>query len=106
MGEITMTNIIHISCSELCDSECIDEHFILEAVEYGVINPIEGTQFSNWFFSVNEVVWFKKAIRLQKDLELDWIALALVVELLQSKYLLEQENQHLRQRLERFILQD
>jgi len=52
------------------------------------------------------VVWFKKAIRLQKDLELDWVSLALVVELLQNKLSLEQENQQLRQRLARFISQD
>jgi chaperone modulatory protein CbpM len=101
-----MTTYIHISCSELCEHESVDEHFVLEAVEYGVISPLEGTQISNWVFSVDDVVWFKKALRLQQDLELDWDSLALVVELLQSKDSLEQENQQLRQRLERFILLD
>jgi len=106
MGEMRMTTIIHISCSELWDAECVDEQFILEAVEHGVIDPLEGTQVSNWVFATEDVVWFKKAIRLQKDLELDWVSLALVVELLQNKLSLEQENQQLRQRLERFISQD
>jgi chaperone modulatory protein CbpM len=106
MGEIKMTTFVHISCGELCEAESIDKQFVLEAVEYGVLSPLEGTKISNWVFGVDDVFWFKKALRLQKDLELDWVSLALVVELLQNKYDLEQENLRLQKRLERFILKE
>lgn len=97
-----MSSTVCISCTELCSAEGVSEAFILEAIEHGIINPLEGTQMNDWVFAISEVSWFKKALRLQKDLELDWVAVALVIELLQSKESLEQENQLLRQRLERF----
>lgn len=97
-----MTSTILISCRELCDAESVSETYIIEAIEHGIIRPLEGTQGNDWVFTITEVSWFKKAIRLQKDLELDWVAVALVLELLQNKQSLEQENQLLRQRLERF----
>ena len=98
-----MSSSVRISCQELFRLESVNEACILEAVEHGIINPLEGEQMSDWVFSVTEVVWFKKALRLQRDLELDWLAVSMVLELLQDKETLEQENQLLRQRLERFI---
>lgn len=86
--------------------ESVNEECVLEAVDHGIINPLEGAQLNDWVFSVTEVIWFKKAIRLQQDLELDWISISMVVELLQNKESLEQENQLLRQRLDRFILEN
>lgn len=101
-----MSTSIRISCKELCDLESVNEECVLEAVDHGIINPLEGAQLNDWIFSVTEVIWFKKAIRLQQDLELDWVSISMVVELLQHKELLEQENQLLRQRLDRFISQN
>ncbi|MFT6906190.1 MAG: chaperone modulatory protein CbpM [Oleiphilaceae bacterium] len=46
--------------------------------------------------------WFKKALRLQQDLELDWIAVALIIDLMQQKELLLRENECFQQQLERF----
>lgn len=101
-----MTSLLQISYRELCQSEAVDEQWIVDAVEHGVIKPLQGEDKSNWMFSSVDVIWFRKALRLQKDLEIDWISVALIVELLQNNEVLTQENTALRQRLERFLMED
>jgi chaperone modulatory protein CbpM len=49
------------------------------------------------------VHWVKKAIRLNQELEIDWVAVALVLELLKQKAQLQRENQELQHQLARFI---
>jgi chaperone modulatory protein CbpM len=101
-----MTSILHISCTELCDLNGVTEEVIFEAVEYGVINPVSGNKVSEWVFTAQEAACLKRAMRLQQDLELDWVSLALVLDLLQEKESLQKENERLQQRLDRFLLNE
>jgi chaperone modulatory protein CbpM len=101
-----MTTTLHVSLQELCNLDGINEQIVVEVVEHGIVNPLSGEDISEWVFDTVEAAWLKKAIRLQRDLEIDWVAVAMVIELLQHKQSLEQENQRLQQRLQRFLLED
>ena len=98
--------MLQVSYLELCDSDDLGEQLIMDAVEYGVISPLSGVAYSEWTFCPADVVWLRRAIRLREDLELDWVSVALVVELLQKNESLEQENERLRQRLDRFLSEE
>lgn len=95
-----------ITYSELCQIEGIQSELVLDIVEYGIVTPIEPTQDDEWRFESSSVYWIKKASRLHSDLEIDWIAVAMVIELLQQKDKLEKENARVKKLLQRFMQTD
>ena len=97
------TTIIHITFAELCELERIESDILIELVGHGIVTPVSGQLATDWVFETNAVPWIKKAVRLAGDLELDWVAVALVIDLMQQKEALERENQNYRLQLERFI---
>ena len=97
------TTILHISFAELCELERIESDVIIDMVEHGIVKPIMGDHEADWVFEATTVHWIKKAVRLASDFEIDWIAVALVIDLMQQKEALERENQSYRLQLERFI---
>nr|WP_241664377.1 chaperone modulator CbpM [Ningiella ruwaisensis] len=90
-----------ISFEELCQSAHIKQEFIVEIVDYGIAKPVSGEKTNEWVFDTGSVKWLKKAINLHLELEMDWFAVAMIIELLKQKEALKTENQYLRQRLER-----
>ena len=98
-----MTEIsFYLPLNELCQLERIEQDIIIEIVEYGIASPAKGETTSDWIFDTTSVHWIKKAVRLQQDLELDWIAVALVIDLMQQKESLLRENDRFQQQLKRF----
>ena len=95
--------LLTISFSELCQFEGIRRDVIVDIVEYGIVVPVEGEEVSKWVFATDSVYWIKKAVRLYHDLEIDWVAVAMLIDLLQQKESLLQENRAYRQQLRRFI---
>ncbi|WP_101756763.1 chaperone modulator CbpM [Oceanicoccus sp. KOV_DT_Chl] len=95
--------ILHISFTELCDLESIESDVIISMVEHGIVKPIEGEHETEWVFESTTVHWIKKAARLAADFEIDWVAVALIIELIQQREALERENELYRLQLERFI---
>jgi len=99
-----MTEIsLYLALNELCQLERIEPDIIVEIVEYGIASPVKGETSTDWIFDTTSVHWIKKAVRLQHDLELDWVAVALVIDLMQQKESLVKENEYFQQQLERFI---
>ena len=94
--------MLSISTKELCQYQGFSQHLIVEVVEHGIAQPVEGKNFVDWVFDTGSVRWLKKAVRLHYDLELDWIAVATVIELLQENESLRKKNQCLEQQLNRF----
>ena len=45
----------------------------------------------------------QRAIRLHRELDIDWVAVAMLIDLLRERDRLQNENQVLRQRLGRFL---
>ncbi len=85
---------------ELCRAVHISEHCLTEIVAYGIVKP-KGESVIDWVFTDNDVALIRKAVRLQRDLELDWLATALAVNLLEQIEHLNADNQYLKQRLKR-----
>jgi chaperone modulatory protein CbpM len=49
------------------------------------------------------VHWLRKAVRLHSDLDIDWVAVAMVIDLLRRNEELERRNQCFEQQLKRFL---
>jgi chaperone modulatory protein CbpM len=98
-----MTDIVlSISLRELCQYEGLNEQLIVEVVEHGIAQPVAGDDVVDWVFDTTSVHWLKKAVRLHYDLEIDWIAVAMVIDLLQKNETLRRQNQCFEQQLRRF----
>jgi len=69
------------SLMEICSSCGVHAECIMEWVEYGIIEP-KGKRPSEWQFSADALQRSQKALRLQRDLELNLAGLALALELL------------------------
>lgn len=106
-GVTKMTDILlNISFNELCQLEEITEQIIIDVVDHGIAEPIEGEEATDWIFESSSVHWLKKAIRLHRDLDIDWIAVAMVIDLLQENECLQKETKLLKNQLRRFLLND
>ncbi|MFT7111207.1 MAG: chaperone modulatory protein CbpM [Psychrobacter glaciei] len=95
--------VFKVSLQELCVQEGITETLVIEVVEHGIALPLSGDDFNDWMFESSSVHWMKKAIRLYHDLDIDWVSIAMVIDLLQQKDDLKMENEHLKNQLERFV---
>ncbi|WP_339720099.1 chaperone modulator CbpM [uncultured Paraglaciecola sp.] len=99
-----MTQItLHIHIDELCLNADINQEAIIEVVEYGIVTPIEGDTLSEWAFDLESAHWIKKAVKLSQELQIDWVATAMVIELMRTKQQLEKENSQLKARLSRLL---
>jgi chaperone modulatory protein CbpM len=94
--------ILRITSEELCQSKHITHELVVEVVDYGIVEPILGSGQDDWIFDPASAHWLKKAIRLYHELEIDWVAVAMVIELLKQKESLEAQNELLQRRLQRF----
>lgn len=95
----------YINFDELCLSANISQQTICELIEHNILVPFAGVQPQQWQFHVSCVTQAKKALRLYRDLDIDWSDLALVLNLLEEIDRLKNENGHLTQQLGRFFSQ-
>ncbi len=107
MEYVVMNTLFSISFDELCQIEGIESHLIIEIVEYGIVIPANKEDdricYERWLFDTDDIYWIKKALRLYQDLEIDWIATAMVIELMQQRDVLRKENETYQRQLKRFI---
>ena len=100
------STIIQITISELCEREELSRPLVVQLVQYEIAQPLAGASIKDWVFDVTSAHWMQRAIRLQRDLDIDWIAVAMLIDLLQERERLSEENRCLRQRLGRFLVED
>ncbi|MFT4861131.1 MAG: chaperone modulatory protein CbpM [Pseudohongiellaceae bacterium] len=93
---------IEITLSEICQAVNLSEQKIVELVEHDIVHPI-GPEPASWSFDVAMVSTARRAARLHQDLELEWSAVAVIVELIQQRDQLIAENETLKKRLQRFL---
>ena len=96
---------LHITLTELCRHTGTTETTILECVEYGILEPI-GDEQSQWLFSDETLQIIRRAIRLHRDLGLNWAGVALALDLITQRDQLQLDNQALRNRLKRFLIEE
>ena len=97
---------LQISIREFCELEGISERVVVTVVEHGIVRPVSGGETPEWVFDTASARWIRKAIRLRRDLEVDWVAVAMVIDLLQQREQLQLENRRLRARLRRFAMEE
>ncbi len=93
---------VKLTLQEVCRSAGLESRQLLEIVEYGIIEP-QGEAPEQWVFDPAMLSTARRASRLHRDLELEWSAIALVMDLLHEKERLQQENVLLQRRLQRFL---
>jgi chaperone modulatory protein CbpM len=92
----------YLSFEELCLSANISRKTLFELVDQNIVVPFAGSQPPQWQFHVTCVMQVKKAVRLYRDLEINWSDLALVLNLLDEINQLNNEIFQLKQQLSRF----
>ena len=92
---------IHITLQEVCSSTGLSQETVIDIVDHGIVEP-QGEEPEQWLFDDQWLCIFQRARRLQQDLELNWQGIALVIELLEQRDRLLNENETLRRRLQRF----
>lgn len=101
-----ISSMMRVTVKELCEREELPRTLLVELIEYDIARPVSGSSVEDWVFDATGTHWLKCALRLQRDLDLDWVAVAMLVELLQERERLSEENRALRQRLQRFMSED
>lgn len=70
-----------LTLQQLCHSAAVEPDFVLELVEYEVLEP-QGQRAVNWRFQAEDIARLRRAERLIRDFELNLSGLALVMQLL------------------------
>jgi len=91
-----------ISFTEICQAVNLSEQNFVELIEHDIVQA-KGDEPNTWHFDVAMVGVARRAVRLHQDLDLEWSAIALIVELIEQRDQLEAENESLRRSLERFL---
>lgn len=97
------TSLMRVSVSELCERQEMSHTLVVELVELEIASPIEGDSVENWVFDATGAMWMQKALRLHRDLQLEWEAIGALVGLIRERDHLQKENALLRRKLERFL---
>ena len=81
-------------------SECVhlSTDTVILIVDHGIIEP-PGETPTEWRFDPAMLHTLRRAYRLQKDLELEWAAVALALSLTEEMQALRAQNRRLRQQL-------
>lgn len=99
MAQVTTTLL---TVTELCHHTGISPDDIQEIIALGVIVPLE-RETEEWFFDDDAIIVIHRAVKLHRELALDWHGIAIALTLLDENERLKQENKQLRQQLTRFI---
>ncbi|MBF7731034.1 chaperone modulator CbpM [Pseudomonas sp. N040] len=98
---MTSSLIVQLSLHEFCQRAELPEQSLLELVEHGIIEP-SGPAPEQWLFDAGALAIARRALRLQRELEIEWAGVALALQLLDELEQLRAENTLLRRRLSRF----
>ncbi|MBL4727864.1 MAG: chaperone modulatory protein CbpM [Gammaproteobacteria bacterium] len=91
----------NLSLNELCEITVLSKNVVIEIVEHGIVEP-QGGDPESWRFDTHMLITTRKAIRLYRDLEIDWAGIAFAISLLDELEELREEKKCLIMRLSRF----
>lgn len=95
-------NTIQFSLEELCQLTELTTATVIEIVEQGIVEPT-GPNPESWAFNTQMIVVTKKALRMHRDLGIDWSGIALALCLIDELEQLREKNQCLERQLSRFV---
>ena len=91
---VIMDDHVLLSVRELCHSCTVHAELIIELVDEGILEP-KGATVSEWRFGADNIGRLQTALRLHRELRINYPGVALVLNLLE-------ENKAMRQRLRIF----
>lgn len=103
---MTTLPILYVSFEELCQSISINEKQMLELIEQDIVTPVTGRIREEWKFNVTAISIANKAARIHLELLVDWADIPLVLNLLEEIDELRAENDRLKQRMSRFLVDE
>lgn len=79
-----MDEFMRLTLRDLCFDCQVSAEYVIELVEFGVLEPRSGRAPSEWVFAGSDLVRIKKAERLRRDLDVNVPGIALSLELLEE----------------------
>jgi chaperone modulatory protein CbpM len=86
---MSVTPTTYFSFTEVCVQTGVEEDTVFEIIEQGIVEPI-GASSDDWQFSPEMLILTQKAVRMHRDLDVDWAGIALAIELLDEIELLRE----------------
>ncbi|HLT90283.1 MAG TPA: chaperone modulator CbpM [Woeseiaceae bacterium] len=83
LSGVVLDERVTFTLSEFCLACGVQRELVIEMVEEGVIEPA-GRDESGWIFYGASVVRARTALRLVRDLEVNWPGAALALDLLEE----------------------
>jgi len=97
VGELLHEELTY-SLVELAHRSGVETHLIVEMVSHAILEP-RGTDAVNWRFPAPTLARVRRAVRLRRDLELNWPGVCLAIELLDELAELRRRHRALLRRL-------
>ncbi|MFS0824878.1 chaperone modulator CbpM [Pseudomonas phoenicis] len=98
---MSRTLIVQLDLHTLCREADVSADCVIEIVEHGIVEP-QGRTPQDWLFDDQAPLRTRRAVKLHRQLQLEWEGVALALELLEEVQQLRTENSRLRQQLGRF----
>ncbi|MEM8562229.1 MAG: chaperone modulator CbpM [Pseudomonadota bacterium] len=95
----------NLTLGELASATKVSAETLVTMVHCGIVEP-EGEGPEHWLFTSTMVPVIQRAGRLQRDLELEWPAVALALDLMADLQRLRDENKLLRRQLNALMALD
>lgn len=88
----------YLSLTEVSQCVRLSADTVITIVDHGIVEP-RGDSPGEWQFEPAMLHTLRRATRLQRDLELDWAAVALALSLTEEMQALREQNRMLRRQL-------
>lgn len=85
---------------QVCERHFLEKEFVVHCVNYGITEVSGGRRKQDWRFPLASIPRLEKAFRLQRDFELEFSALAMILDLLDEVEDLRLLNTALNKRLQ------
>lgn len=92
-----MDELTWLTLRDLCHDCQVNAEYVIELVEFGVVQPRQGRRPREWVFAGEDLVRVKKAERLRRDLDMDLPGVALSLDLLEELRQLRRRVEELEQ---------
>lgn len=89
-----------LSLAELCGICHTPAETMIKLIDQGIITPLEGSNSRQWRFHRSTLIRADKALRLKRDLGVNYAGAALALELLDELEYMRTQLKHLYQRLD------
>ncbi|WP_426142985.1 chaperone modulator CbpM [Pseudomonas sp. DWP3-1-2] len=96
------TLIVELDMKQFCQVANMPAAYVIEIVEHGILEP-QGRKPDEWVFDDQALFVARRAVKLRRELELEWEGVALALNLLDELEHVRAENRMLRQQLGRFL---